>query len=182
MTAVAAVLMDPIASINVKKDSTFAMLLEAQRRGYRLLYMTQADLALRDAAPWAHVAELQVRDDAHDWFSLGDAQWQDLRKVDLILARKDPPFDEQFLYDTMLLELAQRAGVRVVNDPQALRDANEKLFSLHFPQCIPPTIIARDAHAIKQFVAGRAMSCSSRWTAWVDARFSAAAAATRTSM
>ncbi len=146
MTAVAAVLMDPIAAIHVKKDSTFAMLLEAQRRGYRLLYMTQGNRALRVAAPWAHAAPLQVRDDTHDWFTLGDAQWQDLRQVDLILARKDPPFDDQFLYDTMVLELTQRVGVLVVNDPQALRDANEKLFSLHFPQCIPPTVIARDAH------------------------------------
>jgi glutathione synthase len=83
---------------------------------------------------------------------LGDASWIDLRKIDVILARKDPPVDSQFLYDTMVLELAQRAGVLVVNDPAALRDANEKLFSLHFPQCIPPTVVARDAKTIKAFV------------------------------
>jgi glutathione synthase len=150
-----AVLMDPIQSIHIEKDSTFAMLLEAQRRGHRLLYLTQGGLALRDAVPWAWAAALSVRDDPHDWYTLDLPQWQDLREVDVILARKDPPFDAQFLYDTMVLELTQRAGVLVVNDPQALRDANEKLFSLHFPQCIPPTVIARDAAEIKRFVAAQ---------------------------
>jgi glutathione synthase len=152
MTLVA-VLMDPIAAIHVKKDSTLALLLEAQRRGYQLLYMTQGDLALRDAEPLARLAPLRVRDDADNWFTLGPAQWRDLREVDVVLARKDPPFDAQFLYDTMVLELAQRHGVRVINDPRGLRDANEKLFSLHFPQCIPPTVIARDAAEIRRFVA-----------------------------
>ena len=155
MSVSVAVLMDPIQSIHIEKDSTFAMLLEAQRRGHRLLYLTQGELAVQDAAPWARAAALSVRDDPHDWYTLDEPQWQDLRKVDVILARKDPPFDDQFLYDTMLLELAQRAGVLVVNDPQALRDANEKLFSLHFPQCIPPTVIARDAAEIKRFVAAQ---------------------------
>jgi len=153
MKLVVAVLMDPIQLINVKKDSTFAMLLEAQRRGHEVLYMTQSDLAVRNDAPWAHAAVVTVRDDAHDWFALQPAQWRDLREVDVILARKDPPFDGQFLYDTMVLELAQRAGALVVNDPQALRDANEKLFSLQFPQCIPPTLIARDATELKRFSA-----------------------------
>ena len=153
MTATVAVLMDPIAAIHVEKDSTLALMLEAQRRGYRLLYMNQGDLALRGAEPFARVADVQVRDDANDWFTLGQPRWIDLREVDLVFARKDPPFDSQFLYDTMVLELAQRAGVRVINDPRGLRDANEKLFSLHFPQCIPPTIIARDAAEIRRFVA-----------------------------
>ena len=153
MSLTIAVLMDPIESIHVEKDSTFALLLEAQRRGHRLLYLTQGDLAVRDAVPWAHAACLRVRDDPRDWFTLEQPDWQDLREVDVILARKDPPFDAQFLYDTMVLELAQRAGVLVVNDPQALRDANEKLFSLHFPQCAPPTLVARDAAEIKRFAA-----------------------------
>ena len=152
MTAVA-VLMDPIAAIHVEKDTTLALLLEAQRRGHRLLYMTQADLAMRDAAPFARLAPLQVRDDPADWFSLGPAQWQDLREVQIVLARRDPPFDAQFLYDTMVLEQAQREGVHVINDPRGLRDANEKLFSLQFPQCIPPTVIARDVAEIRRFVA-----------------------------
>ena len=151
MTKTLAVLMDPIAAIHVKKDSTFAMLLEAQRRGYRLLYLTQGSLALRDATPFGHAASLGVRDDAHDWFTLGDTEWCDLGKIDVILARKDPPFDAQFLYDTMLLELAQRGGAQIVNDPRALRDANEKLFALHFPQCCAPTLVARDAAELKRF-------------------------------
>jgi len=153
MSATVAVLMDPIAQIHVEKDTTLALLLEAQRRGYRLLYMTQGDLALRNAEPWARMAELRVRDDADDWYSLQPPHWRDLREVDLVFARKDPPFDSQFLYDTMVLEIAQAAGVRVINDPRGLRDANEKIFSLHFPQCIPATLIARDAAEIRRFVA-----------------------------
>jgi len=151
MTPTLAVLMDPIAAIHVKKDSTLALLLEAQRRGYRLLYLTQGSLAQRQAEVWASAAPLAVRDDPHDWFTLGEAQWIDLGKVDLILARKDPPFDSQFLYDTMLLEVAQRAGAQVINDPRGLRDANEKLFALHFPQCCAPTLVARDAAELKRF-------------------------------
>jgi glutathione synthase len=148
-----AVLMDPIEAIHIEKDSTFAMLLEAQRRGHRLLYLTQNSLAVRDAVPWAYAQVLQVRDEATGWFTFAAAEWLDLRGVDVILARKDPPVDAQFVYDTMVLELAQRGGSLVVNDPQALRDANEKLFSLHFPQCIPPTIVAREASEIKHFAA-----------------------------
>ncbi|HEX7914474.1 glutathione synthase [Rudaea sp.] len=151
MTPTLAVLMDPIGAIHIKKDSTFAMLLEAQRRGYRLLYLTQGSLALRGAEPWAHATPLEVRDDPSDWFTLGAHAWTDLRKVNVILARKDPPFDSQFLYDTMVLDRAQAGGAQVVNDPRALRDANEKLFALHFPQCIAPTLVARDAAAIKAF-------------------------------
>jgi glutathione synthase len=151
MTPTLTVLMDPIQAIHTKNDSTFAMLLEAQRRGYRLHYLTQGNLALRGAEPWAHAAPLEVRDDPRDWFTLGPAQWQDLRKADVILARKDPPFDAQFLYDTMVLELAQAGGARVINDPRGLRDANEKLFALHFPQCIAPTLVARDAGELKRF-------------------------------
>ena len=151
MTPTLAVLMDPIEAIYIKKDSTFAMLLEAQRRGYRLLYLTEGSLALRGAEPWAHAAPLEVRDDPRDWFTLGAAEWQDLRKVDVILARKDPPVDSQFLYDTMVFDLAEAGGAQVINHPRALRDANEKLFTLQFPQCIPPTLVARDVAELKRF-------------------------------
>ncbi|PZQ16578.1 MAG: glutathione synthase [Rhodanobacter denitrificans] len=153
MPSTLAVLMDPIEKIRVKKDSTFAMLLEAQRRGWTLLYMTQGDLALHGAEPYARLAPLSVQDDPDDWFRLGDAVWRDLRTIDLILARKDPPVDAQFVYDTMVLETAQRGGARVVNDPRSLRDANEKLFTLQFPQCIVPTLVARDAAELKRFTA-----------------------------
>ena len=153
MTRTLAVLMDPIESIHPEKDTTFALLLEAQRRGYVLLYMNQGDLAVRDGRAWARLAPLTVRDQADDWSSRGPAAWREFAGIDIVLARKDPPVDAQFVYDTLVLDLAQRAGTRVVNDPRALRDANEKLFSLHFPQCCPPTAIARDAAELKRFVA-----------------------------
>ena len=153
MTRTLAVLMDPIAAIRPKKDTTLAMLLEAQRRGYALFYMTQGDLAVRTGNAWARLAPLCVRDDPHDWFSLEAAQWRELADIDFVFARKDPPVDAQFIYDTMVLELAQRTGVTVVNNPRGLRDANEKLFALQFPQCCPPTAIARDAAELKRFVA-----------------------------
>lgn len=153
MTQTLAVLMDPIARIHPKKDTTLAMLLEAQRRGYALLYMTQGDLALLDGKAWGRMTPLSVRDDPHDWFTLGEAAWRDFAGIDFAFARKDPPVDAQFIYDTMVLELAERDGVRVVNRPQSLRDCNEKLFALHFPQCCAPTTVARRAADIKNFVA-----------------------------
>lgn len=148
-----AVLMDPIRSIKIAKDSTFAMLLEAQRRGHALLYMEQGDLALRGGEAWARLRPLTVKDDPSGWFTLGEAAWRPLGEVDVVLQRKDPPVDSQFVYDTMVLEAAQKAGCNVVNDPRSLRDCNEKLFALQFPQCIPPTLVARDRDELKAFVA-----------------------------
>jgi glutathione synthase len=153
MTLSVAVLMDPIGAIKIAKDTTFAMLLEAQRRGHRLFYLEQGDLAARGGQPWARLAALSVRDDASGWFMLEEPQWRDLREIDVLLMRKDPPVDSQFIYDTMVAELAERAGVTVVNRPQALRDCNEKLFALHFPQCMAPTLVSRDAAEIRAFVA-----------------------------
>jgi glutathione synthase len=153
MTLSVAALMDPISTIKVAKDTSFAMLLEAQRRGHSLLYFEQAGLALRDGVPWARLATLQVRDDPHDWYSLGEPQWRDLRDIDVVLMRKDPPVDAQFINDTLVLEVARRAGVAVVNEPQALRDCNEKLFAMNFPQCIVPTLVARDADELRRFAA-----------------------------
>jgi glutathione synthase len=153
MTLKVAVLMDPIGAIKIAKDTTFAMLLEAQRRGHALFYMEQGDLSARDGQPWARLAPLSVRDDPSGWFVLGEARWRDLRELDVVLMRKDPPVDAQFIYDTMVAELAERAGVAVVNQPQALRDCNEKLFALHFPQCMAPTLVSRDAAELRAFVA-----------------------------
>src|SRR5262245_52662058 len=118
MNRTLAVLMDPIAAIHHEKDSTLAMLLEAQRRGYRLLYTEQSGLAIRGGEPWARLAPLEVRDDDEDWFTLGAPDWHDLSRIAVILARKDPPFDDQFLYDTMVLDLAEMRGALVVNRPQ----------------------------------------------------------------
>jgi glutathione synthase len=153
MTLSVAVLMDPIGAIKVAKDTSLAMLLEAQRRGHTLHYFEQGDLALRDGAPWVRIATLSVRDDPKNWYTLGEAHWQDLREIDVVLMRKDPPVDAQFIYDSMVLEVAQRGGVAVVNDPQSLRDCNEKLFALQFPQCIVPTLVARDAAELRRFTA-----------------------------
>ena len=147
-----AVLMDPIGAIKIAKDTTFAMLLEAQRRGHSLHYLQQGDLALRDGVPHARLAALKVREDAAGWFTLGEAQWRTLDGIDVVLMRKDPPVDAEFIYDTMVLELAQQRGVTVINDPRSLRDCNEKLFALQFPQCIAPTLVARDAGELRRFV------------------------------
>ena len=153
MALTVAVLMDPIRAIKIAKDTTFAMLLEAQRRGHALLYMEQGDLAVRDGRAWARLAPLTVKEDPSGWFSLGEAHWQELAEVDVVLLRKDPPVDAQFIYDTMVLSVAQRAGVTVVNDPQALRDCNEKMYALDFPQCMAPTLLSRDKADLRRFVA-----------------------------
>ena len=148
-----AVLMDPIRAIKIAKDSTFAMLLEASRRGHALFYMEHGDLALRDGEAWGRLRPLTVKDDPAGWYTLGEAAWRPLGEIDVVLARKDPPVDAQFIYDTMVLEAAQKAGCNVVNDPRSLRDCNEKLFALQFPQCIAPTLVSRDRGELKAFVA-----------------------------
>ena len=147
------VVMDPIESIKIGKDSTFAMLLEAQQRQYRLFYVTPGGLAMRDGRAWAEVAPLTVRDDPAAWFETGPASQRALGEADLILMRKDPPVDADFLHDTIVLGYAQAAGALVVNDPQGLRDYNEKLAALAFPQCCPPTLVTRNSREIKNFVA-----------------------------
>ena len=146
------VVMDPIASIKPAKDSTFAMLLEAQRRSHRLHYVLPGSLAVADGIAQATVAPLEVRDSKTDWFSLGPATVRPFIDGDLVLMRKDPPVDADYLHDTQILGLARRQGARVVNEPQGLRDLNEKLAALLFPQCCPPTLVSRDAAALKAFV------------------------------
>ena len=147
------VVMDPIGSIKIAKDTTFAMLLEAQRRGHRLHYVLPGGLSLRDGKAIAQAAPLTVKDDKAGWFTLGEAADLPFGPGQVVLMRKDPPFDDQFLYDTQILSIAQAAGVLVVNDPQGLRDYNEKLAALLFPQCCPPTLVSRDKAALKAFVA-----------------------------
>ena len=147
------VVMDPIGAIKIAKDTTFAMLLEAQRRGHRLHYVLPGGLSLRDGKAVALAAPLAVKDDKDGWFTLGEAADLPFGPGQVVLMRKDPPFDDQFLYDTQILSIAQAAGVLVVNDPQGLRDYNEKLGALLFPQCCPPTLVSRDKAALKAFVA-----------------------------
>jgi glutathione synthase len=146
------VVMDPIGSIRIAKDSTFAMLLEARRRGHRLHYVVPGGLGVRDGAATALLAPLEVRDDPAGWFELGAAGRRDLGAGDVVLMRTDPPVDSEYIHDTQVLGLAQAAGALVVNDPQGLRDYNEKLAALRFPECCPPTLVSRDAAALKAFV------------------------------
>jgi len=146
------VVMDPIRSINVKKDSTFAMLLEAQRRGWAVHYMEQRDLFVRNGEAHAMCRPLTVVDDPVNWFTLGEPAQTELATLDAILMRKDPPFDTEYIYTTYMLELAELGGSVVVNRPQALRDVNEKLYTAWFPQCTPPTLVTRQAVQLRAFL------------------------------
>ena len=148
-----AVVMDPIGSIKVKKDSTFAMLLEAQRRGHRLWYVRPRSLGIRQGVAEADLAAVTVADRADNFHQLGEFRRRPLAELDVVLMRSDPPVDANYLHDTQILSLAAEAGVRVVNDPRGLRDMNEKLFALHFPDCCPPTLVSRDPAALRGFVA-----------------------------
>ncbi|WP_419177625.1 glutathione synthase [Gallaecimonas pentaromativorans] len=143
--------MDPIEAINTKKDTTFAMALEAQRRGHSLYYMQMQDLMLEDGEPLARMTEFTVKDDPKDYYRLDEPQTAPLKELDIILMRKDPPFDTEYIYATYILERAEEQGVKVVNKPQSLRDCNEKLFTAWFPQFTPTTLVTRSANRLKAF-------------------------------
>lgn len=145
------IVMDPIGGINIEKDSTFAMMLEAQRRGHTLMYFEPGDIWVNGGEAMGAMRQVTVRDDPSDWFSLGELREAPLASLDLLLMRKDPPFDMDYVYLTYALELAERAGTMVINRPQALRDANEKFFITHFPQCCTPFAIARQARRLAAF-------------------------------
>ncbi|KAB7624470.1 glutathione synthase [Alkalilimnicola sp. S0819] len=147
------VVMDPIESITPYKDTSLAMMLEAQRRGWTLRYLELGDLYLRQGEARGRHRAIRVRDQDHDYFELGEAEDGPLAELDVILMRKDPPVDSQFLYASYILEHAQQAGALVVNRPQSLRDANEKLFALQFPQCCGPCEVTSDATRLRAFVA-----------------------------
>src|SRR3954451_13251348 len=145
-----AVQMDPIARINVKGDSTLALLLEAQARGHRLSYYTPDRLAMLNGQVFAAVEPLQVRDDPSNHFTLGPARRAELKEFDVVLLRQDPPFDLAYITSTHLLERIQ-PGTLVVNDPAHVRNAPEKVFVTEFPELMPPTLITRDLGEIKAF-------------------------------
>ncbi|MCU7844186.1 MAG: glutathione synthase [Candidatus Thiodiazotropha sp. (ex Monitilora ramsayi)] len=145
------VVMDPIDTIKVHKDSTFAMLLAAQARGWVLHYMEQRDLSLRDGTCLARTKELKVMDDKNGWYRFGDSHQIPLHELDVVLMRKDPPFDMEYIYTTYLLEQAESNGCLVVNRPNSLRDANEKLFTALFPDCTPATLVTSRAEEIRAF-------------------------------
>ena len=146
------VVMDPIESITPKKDSSLAMLLEAERRGAEIHYLQQADLRLLAGEAFGNSQLLQVRDDLADWYTLGNMQDIRLGDLDVILMRKDPPFDMEYIYSTYILERAEEAGAMIVNRPQSLRDMNEKAYIAWFADCAPLTLITRSMSELKQFL------------------------------
>jgi glutathione synthase len=146
------VVMDPIADLKYAKDSTLAMLLAAQARGFALSYMEQGDLSLRDGKALARLRPLTVRADQNAWFVLDEPRVEALGELDCILMRKDPPFDTEYIYTTYILERAQDAGALVVNRPQGLRDMNEKVYTAWFPECCAATLITRDMADMHAFL------------------------------
>tara|TARA_B110000444_G_scaffold93976_1_gene88802 strand:- start:26824 stop:27768 length:945 start_codon:yes stop_codon:yes gene_type:complete len=146
------IVMDSIESITPYKDTTLLLLLAAQTRGWKIMYMEQNDLYLDNNIPTAGMVELEVRDDDAKWFSKGNIKFQPLSNLNVILMRKDPPFNTEYIYTTYILEAAEKLGVMVINKPQSLRDYNEKIFSTLFPQCIPPLVVSSDLEKIKKFV------------------------------
>ncbi|MGB2271699.1 MAG: glutathione synthase [Pseudomonadales bacterium] len=145
------IVMDPIASIKPHKDSSLAMLLAAQQRGWELHYFLQENLLIDNGIAHGYGQALSVKDDLENWFTLSDTSLMPLADLDVILMRTDPPFDSQFLYTTFILESAEKQGTLIVNKPQSLRDCNEKVFATEFPQCCPPVLITANAEAIRDF-------------------------------
>lgn len=145
------IVMDPIDSINIKKDTSFAMLLEAQRRGYELHYMEMNDLYLHAGEARATTRRLSVQYDYDGWYDFHGEQDIALHELDAVLMRKDPPFDTEFIYATYILERAEEKGTLIVNKPQSLRDCNEKLFTAWFPHLTPDTLVTRRADKLRQF-------------------------------
>lgn len=151
MTIKLGILMDPISDINIKKDSSFAMLLEAQARGYEIYYLEMDDIYLEHGRTFASLRSLEVVEDPNGWYTLGEAQEMPLSDLDTVLMRKDPPFDTEFIYATYLLERAEDEGLLVVNNPKSLRDCNEKLFTAWFAEFTPPTLVTRRSDKIREF-------------------------------
>ena len=147
------IVMDPVAAINYRKDSSLAMLLAARKRNWQLFYMEQGDLFQENGVARASMSELIVRADPENWFTLERARIHELAELDVILMRKDPPFDNEFIYSTYLLEQAERAGTLIVNKPRSLRDHNEKFFATLFPQCCTDCMISRDMSRLREFFA-----------------------------
>ncbi|NKC15374.1 MAG: glutathione synthase [Gammaproteobacteria bacterium] len=152
MSRTIGIVMDPISEINIKKDSSFAMLLAAQRRGWIVHYMELPDIRVHQGIAHARTRELKVREDPANWFEFGREHDLELAALEVILMRKDPPFDMEFVYATYALERAEEAGCLVVNKPSALRDCNEKFFTAWFAGCTPETLITRDAGDIRALV------------------------------
>ncbi len=145
------VLMDPIQTVKVKKDSSMAMMLEAQKRGYHIYYFEMKDLYLENGQCRASVQQIQVFDDVDHWFELSEKEDIALSELDAVLMRKDPPFDTEYIYATYMLERAELEGTLIVNKPQSLRDCNEKLFTAWFADLTPKTLVTRNSARIREF-------------------------------
>jgi glutathione synthase len=143
---------DPISGFNIKKDTGFAMMVEAQSRGYEIYYMEMDDLYLRKGQAFATAAKAQVFEDENHWYDLEEKQSIALADLDVILMRKDPPFDTEYIYATYILERAELSGTLIVNKPQSLRDANEKLFTAWFSEFTPDTLVTRSQKQIRNFL------------------------------
>lgn len=146
------IVMDPIQSINYLKDTSLSILLAAQQQGFRLFYMEQQDLFLENGVPYAEVQPLRVFDNPDCWHELGGRSAVPMAELTVVLMRKDPPFDSEFIYSTYILEAAEKLGTLVVNKPQSLRDCNEKVFATEFPQCTPPLLVSRSLKRLKGFL------------------------------
>tara|TARA_X000000368_G_scaffold230518_1_gene182049 strand:+ start:1148 stop:2095 length:948 start_codon:yes stop_codon:yes gene_type:complete len=146
------VVMDPIESINFKKDSTLAMMLEAQTREHELFYMTPDSLYINESGAFAIAKTINVKNEPTGWFDFKEEMQIKLSELDVILMRQDPPFNSNFIYNTYVLESAEREGVLVVNKPASLRDCNEKVFATEFPECCTPFLVTSDLSLLRSFI------------------------------
>jgi len=152
MTQKIGFLMDPIEGIKIEKDTTFALMLETQRRNNTICYFTMKDVWLQDGVSFANMKVIRVDDNKHKWFEVLENVTMPLHDLDLLLMRKDPPFNMDYVQMTYLLEIAESKGLRILNKPQSLRDANEKLYTAWFPHCCPPTFVSNDPIKLKKFI------------------------------
>jgi len=146
------VVMDPIGSINFKKDSSLSILLEAQSRGHKLFYMEPTSLFLRENGAYALAQQIVVKDNPEMWYELSESIETNLLDLDMILMRQDPPFNSSYIYNTYILEVAEKKGVKVINKPSSLRDCNEKVFITQFPQCCTSFLVSSNNVLLKEFI------------------------------
>ena len=152
MTIKLGVVMDPLENINISKDSTFAMLLEAQRRGYQIHYIQQSDLFLADNKVMGLAAQISLLDDKSEWYEIHKSGVKVLSELDVVLMRKDPPVNMEYIYTTYLLDQLQEARTLVINHPTSLRNVNEKLFAARFLECTVPSIVSRKKQILDDFI------------------------------
>ena len=146
------VVMDPIETINFKKDSTLAMMIEAQRKGHEIIYITPDSLFIKSGIPSASSNKMEVRNDPSDWFTKEEEKIIELSELDSILMRQDPPFNSGYIYNTYVLEMAARQGVNIFNNPRSLRDCNEKVYATEFPQCCTKHLVSSRKDFLVNFV------------------------------